>query len=345
MTIARHVKHASLALIALSSVGVLQGAYANGTPSNTDINNQATVDYSVGGVPQTQISSPVATFKVDARIDLDVEQLSGPILTQPGQTNVMAMFRVINTGNSTQGYRLTVVNDPTGTAGLAGNDNQDVTNIRVFVDSNNNGTYEAGTDTAANVDSLATDSNGEEVRVFVLADIPLTATNNQFANLRLTARAAVPGSNGANLVTETVGADNPLAVDVVFADTGRDATDADANQYQIQSAALTLNKTVTVVSDDFNGTTNPKAIPNAIVQYTITVTNNSTTTPAGAVTVTDNIPANTTYVPGTIQLNGGGVADGTAFQNGPPARVVVNAGAVNQNGGTATVTFRVTINN
>lgn len=344
MTIARHVKHASLALIALSSVGVLQGAYANGTPSGTTINNQATVDYSVGGVAQTQIPSPVVTFRVDTRIDFDVEQLSGPVVTQPGQTDVMARFRVINNGNSTQGYQLAVTNDPTGTAGLSGNDSQDVTNIRVFVDVNGNGTYDSAVDTAANIDSLLTDPDGVEQLVFVFADIPLTATNGQLANLRLTARAAVPGSNGANLEVPTAGPDNPNVIDVVFADTARDGTEAAANQYAIQSAALTLNKTATVISDEF-GSPNPKAIPGSVVRYTITVTNNSTTTAASAVTVTDNIPANTTFVANSITLNTNPVADGTGFQNGPPARVVVDAGAVAPNGTTATVTFQVRINN
>ncbi|MGH8240125.1 MAG: hypothetical protein ACREXP_24355, partial [Steroidobacteraceae bacterium] len=104
MTIARHVKHASLALIALSSVGVLQGAYANGTPSGTTINNQATVDYSVGGVNQTQITSALASFVVDTRIDFNVQEVgTSATLTSPGQVNVVTTFQLTNTGNSTQG--------------------------------------------------------------------------------------------------------------------------------------------------------------------------------------------------------------------------------------------------
>ncbi|HXS88009.1 MAG TPA: hypothetical protein VN705_01595, partial [Steroidobacteraceae bacterium] len=75
MTIARHVKNAALALLALSSVGVLQGAYANGTASGTTISNQATVDYSVGGVAQTQITSAAASFVVDTKIDFTVSEV------------------------------------------------------------------------------------------------------------------------------------------------------------------------------------------------------------------------------------------------------------------------------
>ena len=346
MTIARHVKHASLALIALSSVGALQSAFAVGTPSGTSISNQATVDYSVGGVGQTQIASPTTAFVVDSRIDLTVSEVSGNATqTTPGQNNVVATFRVTNTGNSTQGYQLSVVNE-VGTTLFGQNDTTlDVNNLRTFVDSNGNGTYDAGTDTATHVNTLVTDADGESVTVFVLADIPVAATNGQYANVRLQAIAAVAGTNGATLATQTVGADNPAVVDIVFADTGRDATESAADQYEIRSAALVVTKAAAVISDPFNGTgADRKAIPGAVIEYTITVTNNSTTTAAGAVSVTDNIPANTTFVPGSITLNAGALPD-TNFQAGPPARVVVSAGAVAASGGTATVTFRVTINN
>jgi uncharacterized repeat protein (TIGR01451 family) len=346
MTIARHVKHASLALIALSSVGALQSAFAVGTPSGTTISNQATVDYSVGGVNQTQITSAAASFVVDSRIDLTVSEVSGNAAqTTPGQNNVVATFRVSNTGNSTQGYQLSVTNEASGATLFSQTDNQDVDNLRIFVDSNGNGTYDAGTDAATNIDTLATDADGESVVVFVLADIPVAATNAQYANVRLQARAAVAGTSGATLATQTAGADTPTLVDIVFADAGRDATESAADQYEIRSAALSVTKNVAVISDPFNGTgTDRKAIPGAVIEYSIVVTNNSTTTAADAVTVSDNIPANTTFVPGSITLNAGSLPD-TNFQAGPPARVVVSAGAVAANGGAATVTFRVTIDN
>ncbi len=344
MTIARHVKHASLALIALSSVGALQSAFAVGTPSGTTINNQATVDYSVGGVNQTQITSAVASFVVDSRVDLTVSEVStNATIASPGQVNQITTFRVSNTGNSTQGYQLTVTNEASSAVLFGQTDNQNVNNLRWFVDSNGNGTYEAGTDTATNVNTLITDADGESVIVFVLADIPVAATNNQYANVRLQAIAAVPGTNGGTLATATAGADNPAVVDVVFADAGRDATESAADQYAIRSAALAVSKTATVISDPIS-TSNPKAIPGAVIQYSIVVTNSSTTTAATAVTVGDNIPANTTFVPGSITLNAAALPD-TNFIAGPPARIAVTAGAVAANGGTATVTFRVTINN
>jgi uncharacterized repeat protein (TIGR01451 family) len=253
----------------------------------------------------------------------------------------MTTFRLTNTGNFDQGFVLTTpVNEATNDNLYGQNDTADVANLRVFVD-NGDGVYGAG-DTATNVNSLAAGPAGVSVLLFVFVDIPVGLVNNDYANVRLTAQATPVGSTTPIAQTNTA---DTTGIDVVWADAGRDNSESARSQYHVASAALTLTKASQVMSDDFNGTSNPKAIPNAVVQYTITVTNNSTTTAASAVTVTDNIPANTTFVPGSITLNTGSVADGTAFQSGPPARVVVNAGAVAQNGGTATVTFQVRINN
>lgn len=71
-------------------------------------------------------------------------------------------------------------------------------------------------------------------------------------------------------------------------------------QITIQNAELTLAKTSTVVSDPINGTTNPKRLPGATVRYCILTTNVGTAT-ASNVTATDNLPANVTFIPGTMR--------------------------------------------
>jgi uncharacterized repeat protein (TIGR01451 family) len=341
MTIARHVKNAGLALIALSSFGILQGAHATGTTSGTVVNNTATVDYSVGGVAQAQLTSPTATFTVDSRVDFTVTEVGGTATqTYPGVSNVVATFRVSNTGNSTQGYVLSVVNQTTATPqGLSAQDDDlDVNNLRVFVD-DGSGVYDAA-DTAVNIGSLANDANR---LVFVLADIPGGLATARYANVRLTARAAVV--NTTTLVTES--ASNTAGVDTVIADAARDNSESALDTYDV-GVSLTLTKTVALISDPLNGTTSPKAIPGAVMEYTIVVTNASTTQTANPATVTDDIPTGTTFVPGSIVVNTTTDTTNSQFQNGPPARVVANAGPVpvrvGTTNGTSTVRFRVTIN-
>ena len=144
--------------------------------------------------------------------------------------------------------------------------------------------------------------------------VPLTLVNANFANVSLTARVAVPGTSGATLATQTPGANNPAVVEIVFADdpTGADATESAVDQFAIQSAVLTVTKAQNVISDGFSST-NPRAIPDAIVEYTIMIANGSTTTAANGLAITDPIPANTTFVtnaypPGDVGITGGAAA-------------------------------------
>ncbi len=57
--------------------------------------------------------------------------------------------------------------------------------------------------------------------------------------------------------------------------------------------SITMLKTVSVISDPVNGTTNPKFIPGAVVQYTIIATNSGGPADSNSTVITDPIPANT----------------------------------------------------
>ena len=53
----------------------------------------------------------------------------------------------------------------------------------------------------------------------------------------------------------------------------RDANHSSRSAYRVVSAALSVTKIATLICDPFNGMTNPKHIPGAIVRWTITITN------------------------------------------------------------------------
>ena len=80
--------------------------------------------------------------------------------------------------------------------------------------------------------------------------------------------------------------------------------------------AFTVVKSSTVVSDPFNGTTNPKAIPGAVINYSVSVTNtNAGTADSGTTVISDSVPANMRLYVGDV----GGVGSGpVAFTNGSP---------------------------
>ncbi|EDX72702.1 conserved repeat domain protein [Coleofasciculus chthonoplastes PCC 7420] len=102
---------------------------------------------------------------------------------------------------------------------------------------------------------------------------------------------------------------------------------------------VTLVPSKTVEPIDSNG--NGAADPGEELRYTITIENTGTGTSTNTI-LTEDIPANTTYVPGSATLNGNPIADA----NGTLPFVSPNGGSVGNiaPGGTATVTFRVTIN-
>jgi uncharacterized repeat protein (TIGR01451 family) len=81
-------------------------------------------------------------------------------------------------------------------------------------------------------------------------------------------------------------------------------------------AILSTTKAWVVLSDPQNGTTNPKAIPGALIQYSITVTNSGPgTVDAGTIVVVDSLPTQImAYVAGTpITFTDGAVASGLTY--------------------------------
>jgi uncharacterized repeat protein (TIGR01451 family) len=63
------------------------------------------------------------------------------------------------------------------------------------------------------------------------------------------------------------------------------------NTRRANNATLTLVKTSSVISDPINGSTNPKAIPGAIVRYSILVTNTgATAVDSNSVLLIDSLP-------------------------------------------------------
>jgi uncharacterized repeat protein (TIGR01451 family) len=347
------------------------------TPAGTTIQNRASVNYSVGGQAQTQInSSPTGntvagaaggadtTFVVDNRVDLTVDELSGnATLTTPGALNAVLAFTVTNTGNAPQGYALSRIEEA-GTVLFGNTDNVDFANLVVRVDedpSAGNGTgndaYD-GTETATAIDTL---NPGQSITVFIVSPtVPLTLANLSYANATLTAQVAVAGTNGGTLQSASGGVNDPNTVEVLFADAGNDATESDVDQFAVQSAALTVTKAQTVLSDGF-GSASPRAIPGAFVEYAITVANTSATTAADAIAISDPIPANTTfqtglYAGGTdVAIAGGGaatcIAETPADTNGDGClrsggNLTVGGAALGSiaAGGTVTVRFQVRIN-
>lgn len=359
-----------------------QSAQAVGTASGTSIENRATVSYAVGATTQPVIeSSPSGNsisgagngedtvFVVDNMIDLTVTETSGGYTISPsGGLSEVLTYTLANTGNTVQDFSLSAADNATDPFG--GTDNFDATPVAIFVDANNNGVYDAGTDVATYVDELAADA---DLEVFVLRDMGVRS-NGDVSAVTLTAQVAqggVAGTPGANILTDDSGtADDPATVQIAFADAAGD-TDAandgrhsDSDAYRIGAANITVRKTSQVLSDPIGGA-NPKAIPGAVVEYTVTVENAAGASAAATnVQVSDSLNAEITAGTVVFDANGYGAATGmrvTApnINGGAPlaltnsngdadggeftGNAVTVSGITLQAGESATVTFRVVI--
>lgn len=309
-----------------SMVAVANVAFAAGTAAGTDINNRATVNYRIGSVAQTPIesspsgnSTPGAgngsntTLKTDRALDLLVNGVDAArsVSVSSGQTGMVLHFTVRNDGNSVQDFSLLATNRSGSSSEWIGTDTFDPSSFSVFVDTDGNNTYDPGIDTATYIDELAAD---ETRSVFIVASIQLERLNSDIAALTLRAQVAAggnPGSLGADIDTDDAAiADDPATVQDVFRDAAGDDGDvarngrhADTERFIVAVARLTVAKSSVVISDPINGTVNPKAIPGARISYTITITNSGATS-ATSVVLIDPIPPDTTFLPGSIVVNG-----------------------------------------
>ncbi|HEU0098838.1 MAG TPA: hypothetical protein VFQ67_08685 [Allosphingosinicella sp.] len=344
---------ASASVLAATAVAA-SPAFAAGTTAGTTVTNSVTLDYKIGGIDQAQLTAS-NQFTVDRKVNLTVTETGNSATTvTPGQTAAVTTFSVSNSSNAPLDFALAASQLDGGTAPHGATDNFDVSGVKIYVDTNTNGSYDPGTDLEASyLDQVAADTSRT---VFIVANVPIGRATGDAAGVRLKATAAeatAAGSLGAT-VTQTPGA-NTNEMDTVFADTdsngnvARDGMHFAVDDYVILAARLTATKTSRVISDPFNGTTDPKMIPGAVVEYCIAVANASGSATADGVTISDDVPDETTYDAAFgILLNGtvtgstcnpdGG--SGGSYTNGIVSGTLSGIAA----GVTRTLVFRVSVN-
>lgn len=291
-----------------------QHAFAAGTTAGTDVDNLATVDYEVNGNNQEDIESApgagnsvpgvgngtATSFEVDNRVDFSLTQVGAAHTTvSPGDSDAFVEFLLTNNGNSAQDFRMafTQLGSGDGAVNTLVDTDVDMANVRIRV-GNGGGVPVLGDLEYA--DELAEDAS-VTVYVFADADVVLGLVNGDVANVELAATVAAAGtaaSLGADLADDVGNPDDPAAIDVVFADGGGglgDGVEADRDGFEVQSAGLNVTKIATVIDDPFNGTTNPKAIPGATVEYVITIANGGTLD-ADNISISDSIDTDVAFI-------------------------------------------------
>jgi hypothetical protein len=351
-----------------------QQALAVGTDAGTPVSNQAFVAYDVGTEPQTPIESDPAgnstpgagaatVFLVDRRVAFNLVEI-GTAHTEvaPGDVQAFTEFQLTNTSNAIMDFDLGTVDLAAGVTVHGENDTGDVVapfTIRVANGDGIAGVPDYVTDLAF-VDELGEE---ETVVIYVFADIPGTAPNDAYDNFTLNATAAddpaaiaTPGSPDP-LLTESAGVDNPAAIESVFdnasgADGNGNATEGADDGFHVNSAELVISKISAVISDPLGS---GKALPDAVIEYTVTIDNSAGASPAANIVMTDTLQiANVAledeaYAPGDVLING--VACNADFPDSEPDGCTYDAASGDMTivvpdiaaGATTTITYRVRI--
>jgi uncharacterized repeat protein (TIGR01451 family) len=321
--------------------------FAAGTAANTVISNSATVDYVLGGSPGTATGN--VAFTVQEILDVSVvweDAANVPVLS-PSSDRVLR-FRLTNTGNGTEQFLL----NADGTLG-GDNFNPVPGSVRIWLDDGDN-VFSPGSDTLYN-GSNGPVLNGanpadDSITIFVTADIPPGLTAAAFARVGLTATSVTANNAGQ---TGNPGAEMVAAGDGgVNANVGLSGAVSNAvGAYQVAPTNVDIDKSVTVI--DTLGGTDPH--PGATLRYTLQI-NVGGVSIVNNLVITDVIPANTTFTPGSITLNGApqtdtGDAPGVDYSDfnvTTPDTITVDLGQGGTQGitppATFTIVFEVTIN-
>jgi uncharacterized repeat protein (TIGR01451 family) len=233
------------------------------------------------------------------------QDASQTVSVEQGSTNQIMVWRLENEGNDTSGYDLTVAQsgslnltyDKTG-SGAKGT-------YSVYVGTS--ATDSAGdvlydTDGIVNIGNIAADG----IRfIKIKASFRDTDTDGSKATFELAATALNAGTTTPTIAVRGQGL---MGIDTILVNSNAEgqAVEKSTEEYIVTAPKLTASKTVTVVSENLNGSFAcataaavagaEAAVPGACIEYTISVTNAADTTSAARdLTITDALPADVTY--------------------------------------------------
>jgi len=277
-------------------------------PAGTEIVNQAVIRYTDADGIQRDTTTNIVVLTVQQAY---AATLAGDqsITAAPGKD--ATFFHLLkNNGNGTDQYCVQIRNDTADTG--------DFTQLKVVNDANNNGQFDAGDpllSAAGATDGTVTLAAGQEVHLLVIGAIPSQASAGYTYKGVLTVRA----QNGSG---------SCQSGSVI--DTG---TNADAlNDTNVDTATVTNNAILKVTKSSQYNNNGPGPNDDTIT-YTVTIQNTGLSA-AKDVLISDPLPANTSFVGGSLTTAGDyfstvGIDDGFNGKDGSlPQYNVPTPGAI-----------------
>lgn len=319
-----------------------QPGWAVGTSAGTLISNSATLTYVIGAGPPSTMDSNTVSFQVDEIIQSVLTWQDGtPVAVNTPGSNDVLTFLLTNSGNGPEAFGLTRTNDP---APLAGNYTPlDGSIGSIYLESGLLAGFQA---TGPNADTVYVSGTNDPIlapdtslTIYVISSTP-SVPINAGGNVLLTAASLTAGAAGAPPGTSLAG----LGEGGGFAVVGSSSAQAsETGSYIASGVGFVMNKTVLSVLDA-QGTA--VVMPGAVLTYQIVATLSGAGTATNLV-IADPLPANITYVPGSIVVNGIAKTDAADADNaqfiGATQTVSVSLGNV-ASPANIVITFRATIN-
>lgn len=320
-----------------------QSGWAAGTSAGTTISNRATLNYVTGVGSTFTATSNIVSFQVDEIIQpvLTWQDATPVAVNSPGSNDVLT-FLLTNSGNGPEVFGLTRINGPAPLP--AGNYTPLNGSIgSIYLESGSQAGFQA---TGASADTIyvpgANDSSllpDNSLTIYVISNTPSVA-DNAHGNVLLNAASLTAGAAGALPGTALPG----LGQGGGFAVVGSSRAQAGATgSYIVGGMGFVISKTVLSVLDA-QGTA--VVMPGAVLTYQIVATLSGAGT-ATNLMITDPLPADITYVPGSIAVNGIAKTDAPDADN---AQFITATQTVSVSLGNVAapanivITFRATIN-
>lgn len=296
------------------------------TPANRLVQNTATMTYTVLGSPESTFSN-TASYRVDELLTFTLTADNpGGVAAQTPDTGAVMAYTLTNQGNGIEKFVLSVSQSAT--------DEFDPTVTKIFLDANDNGTYDTGTDVeyspGTNEPELAPDAS---IHVFLVSDVPASLSPADEARISL----VVSPATGSGPMHTLYPAGGDGGVEALMGSPGGNYGVENFLVVSVAQAAITKSQSFLDPDGGFT------IVKNTVITYTLDIA----VTGAGSLSnfvVTDEIPAGAEYVANSVRLDSTPLSDAADLDaglfNGSEIKVsfpVVVAPA------THTVTFKVRI--
>lgn len=324
----RDIKTTLACLILLCAA---HGLRAEGVPAGTLIENTATVTFELDGTPTT-VTSNTTALTVAELIDVAVSLQGSQRLVSADTEDQAILFRVVNTGNGSEGFSLAV------NSAIGGDDFDPIpSTISIYLDTDGSGDLTAADEAyvpGVNDPVLAADAS---IDVLLLNNIPAGEANGAIGRSEL----VVVSLTGTDLPGTNFAGQGDGGVDAIIGTSEGNGTAV--GEYLVSDVQISVVKNQAVL-DQFGGS---EPLPGATITYTISVQVSGSGIATGSV-VSDEIPEFTSFVANSIQLDGSPLSDavdadaGELNTAGSPV-VVVRLGDVASADGVRIVEFQVLI--